>query len=61
MLEAAGVSYRKFYNTRHTYISLVLASGKSPVLVAKFTGHDLETLLKHYAGVVGSHPALPEI
>lgn len=61
MLKAAGVSHRTFYNTSHTYISLVLASGKSAVLITHFTGHDLETLLNHYAGMVDSNPILPEI
>lgn len=61
MLKEAGVPYRKLYNTRHTFISHALESGMSPVLIAHITGHNLETLLRHYAGIVNSRPTLPEI
>ncbi|MBW4540332.1 MAG: tyrosine-type recombinase/integrase [Myxacorys chilensis ATA2-1-KO14] len=61
MLKEAGVPYRKFYSTRHTVISHALESGMSPVLISHIAGHDLKTMLKHYAGIVNSRPTLPEI
>lgn len=61
VLKEAGVPYRKLYNTRHTFISLALANGAIPVVLSNITGHDLGTMLKHYAGISVSSPELPEI
>lgn len=61
MLKTAGVPHRKLYNTRHTYISHALDRRKNPVVVSHFTGHDVKTLLNHYAGVVDSDETLTEI
>ena len=44
--------YRCQYNTRHTFISHMLAKGMSVVEVAKLTGHDPKVLLDHYADVI---------
>lgn len=60
-LERADVEYRKPYNTRHTFISHCLASGMNPVDVATITGHDVKTLYKDYAAVIGSTPKVPEL
>jgi len=60
-LERGGVEYRKPYNTRHTFISHCLASGMNPVDVAAITGHDVKTLYKDYAAVIGSTPKVPEL
>ena len=38
-LEAAGVRYRKAYNTRHTFASQMLSAGVNPMWVAKQMGH----------------------
>lgn len=38
-LEAAGVRYRKPYQTRHTYASLMVSAGESPEWVAEQMGH----------------------
>lgn len=57
-LEAAGVPYRRPYNTRHSFISNCLQSGLSPIEVAALTGHRVETLYEHYAGLV-STPKIP--
>jgi integrase len=57
-LEAAGVPYRRPYNTRHSFISNCLQQGLSPVEIASLTGHQLETLYTHYAGLV-SKPQIP--
>jgi len=35
----AGVKYRKPYNTRHTFASIMLSSGFNPMWVAKQLGH----------------------
>jgi integrase len=60
-LKAAGVPYRKPYNTRHTFISHCLAGGMNPVEVAAVTGHDVQTLYRSYAGVVSSRPKIPDL
>lgn len=52
-LAEAGVSWRRLYNTRHTFISHALDQGIKPINVASITGHDVATLFKHYAGAVG--------
>jgi integrase len=44
--------YRTQYNTRHTFISHMLAKGMSVIEVAKLTGHDPKVLLEHYAGLI---------
>lgn len=38
-LKAAGVRYRKPYQTRHTYASLMVSAGESPEWVAEQMGH----------------------
>lgn len=38
-LRKAGVRYRKTYNTRHTFASIMLSSGVNPMWVAKQMGH----------------------
>jgi integrase len=57
-LKSAGVPYRRPYNTRHSFISNCLQSGLNPVEIASLTGHRIETLYKHYAGLV-STPKIP--
>jgi integrase len=61
VLEAQGVPYRRYYNTRHTFISHALESGMNPVEVAAITGHDVKTLYQNYAGLIKSHPKTPEL
>ena len=39
LLEAAGVRYRPFKQTRHTYITHMLGSGYNPLYVADQSGH----------------------
>lgn len=38
-LKRAGVSYRRPYQTRHTYASMMLTAGESPMWVAAQMGH----------------------
>ncbi|NHC33781.1 tyrosine-type recombinase/integrase [Scytonema millei] len=59
-LKRAGVDYRRPYNTRHTFVSHALQSGLSPVQVASLTGHSVEILFTHYAGVI-EKPKLPDL
>lgn len=60
VLKSVGVTYRKPYNTRHTFISHALESGMSPLNISFITGHDLEVLCKHYAGLI-NRPIIPDI
>jgi integrase len=61
ILDAIGITYRKPYNTRSTFISHALASGMNPMTVAQITGHDLAVLYQHYAGVIESSPRTPNL
>lgn len=60
VLDSVNVAYRKPYNTRHTFISHALERGMSPVAVSFITGHDLEVLCRHYAGLINK-PLIPDI
>lgn len=49
-LKAAGVKYRKPYQTRHTFASMMLSSGKDPTWLSHQMGHkDWGMLRKVYA------------
>ncbi len=61
VLQVAGVTYRKPYNTRHTFISHALAKGLNPMAIAQMTGHDPEILFKHYAADIQGGLELPEM
>lgn len=48
-LKLAGVRYRRPYQTRHTYASMMLTAGESPVWVAQQMGHaDLTMISRRY-------------
>ncbi len=48
-LKKAGVRYRRPYQTRHTYASMMLTAGESPVWVAQQMGHsDLTMISRRY-------------
>jgi integrase len=47
-LRATGTRPRKFYATRHTFISVALSRGCNAKWVAKYCGTSLEMLDKHY-------------
>lgn len=50
VLKALGIRYRRAYNTRHTYATVLLMSGVNPAYVARQLGHkDTSMLFKHYA------------
>lgn len=48
-LKALGIRYRRPYNTRHTYATVMLMAGARPLWVAEQMGHSLEVLLDRYA------------
>jgi len=48
-----GIRYRPIKNTRHTYISLAVASGADLMYIARQGGHSsTEMIHKHYAGYI---------
>jgi len=48
-LRATGIRPRKFYATRHTFISAALHRGCKPKWVAQYCGTSLEMLDRHYS------------
>jgi integrase len=49
-LERAGVEYRKPYQTRHTYATMMLISGEDPLWLAVQMGHtNMSMIIRHYA------------
>jgi integrase len=52
--------YRCLYNTRHTFITLMLGEGLTVSTVAKLVGNSPAIILKHYAGNVAPLE-LPEL
>lgn len=59
-LRATGVRPRKFYSTRHTFISLALSDGRPPQWVAEYVGTSLAMLHKHYATFI-QNPAADDM
>lgn len=48
-LRLAGVRYRRPYQTRHTYASMMLTAGENPVWVAGQMGHaDIGMIFRNY-------------
>lgn len=60
VLAKAEISYRKPYNTRHTFISHCLERGINPVNVAAMCGNSTRVIYQHYAGSL-HNPELPEV
>lgn len=50
ILKLAKVRYRRPYQTRHTYASMLLSSGESPMWVAKQMGHRDWTMIARIYG-----------
>lgn len=48
-LKALGIRYRKPYNTRHTYATMMLMAGMTPAFCAKQLGHSVEMFLRTYS------------
>lgn len=49
-LKKAGVRYRRPYQTRHTYASMMLSAGEHPMWVAKQMGHSDWTMIARVYG-----------
>lgn len=49
-LKRAGVRYRRPYQTRHTYASMMLSAGESPMWVAQQMGHADWTMIARVYG-----------
>jgi len=60
-LEKAGVTYRRPYNARHSFVSIGVDQGVHPGDLAEVTGHSLETLYRNYLGSVRGRVKLPDI
>lgn len=59
-LRRAGVRYRRPYQTRHTYASMMLSAGENIMYVAQQMGHaDWSMLVKVYADWIPSSSAQP--
>lgn len=61
ILKGEGVTYRKPYSTRHTFVSHAIDEGIPPVEIAELTGHNEETLFKSYLGKTGKRAQLPQL
>ncbi len=49
-LKRAGIRYRRPYQTRHTYASMMLSAGESPLWVAQQMGHSDWTMIARVYG-----------
>lgn len=49
-MKKAGVRYRRPYQTRHTYASMMLSVGEHPMWVAKQMGHSDWTIIARVYG-----------
>ena len=58
MLRRLGIRPRPFYNTRHTYITYMLAIGARPLWVARQTGTSLQMIEEHYGDARVPHAEL---
>lgn len=48
-IKRSGVRYRNPYQTRHTYASMMLSAGESPIWLAQQMGHsDTAMIFRHY-------------
>jgi integrase len=51
VLKGLKIEYRKLYQTRHTFITYALETGKLDAKdVARLVGNSPEVIYKHYAG-----------
>lgn len=48
-LKRLGIRYRRPYNMRHTYATMMLMAGMTPAFCAKQLGHSVEIFLRTYA------------
>lgn len=60
VLEGLSMEYRRMYQTRHTFITLMVYASIPPHQIAKWCGNSAEVILKHYVGVL-DHVQVPEV
>lgn len=53
-LRACGIRPRKFYATRHTFISLALSQGLNIKWIAEYCGTSVAMIEKHYGRYINS-------
>lgn len=61
VLARVGVTYRKPYNSRHSFVSHAADQGLSPSEISEITGHSEETIFRNYLGSVKGRVQLPEL
>ena len=52
-LKALGIRHRKFYATRHTFITEKIRAGENPTAVAQYCGTSVAMIEKDYCGTLG--------
>ena len=52
-LEKLGIAHRKFYATRHTFITEVIKKGEDSLAVAQYCGTSLHMIQDDYCGTLG--------
>jgi integrase len=52
-LETLGLRHRKFYATRHTFITEAIKRGESPLAVAQYCGTSIKMIQDDYCGTLG--------
>jgi integrase len=61
ILKRLGIKHRGLYQTRHTFVTHALEAGMPPNRIANITGHDVETMYRHYVGQVNDEPEAPDL
>lgn len=61
ILNRLSIPYRKPYTTRSTFITHCLLNGMKPLVIAEYTGHDIEVLYDHYAGYIQNDEDIPDL
>lgn len=52
--------YLPAYQMRATFINHKLLAGVNPIILSKWTGHDVKTMMKHYESLTGSEQRMPD-
>jgi integrase len=52
MLKGLGIRHRKFYSTRHTFITEAIKAGENPMAVAQYCGTSLTMIQADYCGAL---------
>jgi integrase len=52
-LKALGIKHRKFYATRHTFITEAIKRGENILAVAQYCGTSVAMIQKDYCGPLG--------